>query len=236
MKQIPIKLGPLTLLLTVISICLTVLAILSFTTARADLRLAEKYADTVRSRYALEKQGQAFRQELSETDPADYGLSGWERGSDGVYRTVLTQDDLSLSIGFCPNEKGKTDILQWQNALLSLRDDQGKGYSQTYLRSVHNQLNAIFNHAVKYYDLPKNPCLSNKKMGKVRTREMLFWTKEEYLTFAEKLEEHPEIETVFIITDSESGYRNMISGLNVRASYQLYRDYLDNFRINAPRR
>ncbi len=42
MKQIPIKLGPLTLLLTVISICLTVLAILSFTTARADLRLAEK--------------------------------------------------------------------------------------------------------------------------------------------------------------------------------------------------
>ena len=39
MKQIPIKLGPLTLLLTVISICLTVLAILSFTTARADLRL-----------------------------------------------------------------------------------------------------------------------------------------------------------------------------------------------------
>ena len=101
MKQIPIKLGPLTLLLTVISICLTVLAILSFTTARADLRLAEKYADTVRSRYALEKQGQAFRQELSETDPADYGLSGWERDKDGVYHTVLTRDDLSLSIGFC---------------------------------------------------------------------------------------------------------------------------------------
>jgi len=68
MKQIPIKLGPLTLLLTVISICLTTLAILTFTTARADLRLAEKYAETVRSRYALEEQGQAFRQELSETD------------------------------------------------------------------------------------------------------------------------------------------------------------------------
>ena len=57
-----------------------------------------------------------------------------------------------------------------------------------------------------------------------------------YMVFAEKLEEHPEIETVFIITDSESGYRDMISGLNVKASYQLYRDYLDNFRINAARR
>ena len=57
-----------------------------------------------------------------------------------------------------------------------------------------------------------------------------------YMDFSEKLEEHPEIETVFIITDSESGYRDMISGLNVKASYQLYRDYLDNFRINAARR
>ena len=58
----------------------------------------------------------------------------------------------------------------------------------------------------------------------------------EYLTFAERLEKHPEIETVFIITDSESGYRDMIAGLDVKDSYQLYRDYLDNFRINSPRR
>lgn len=58
----------------------------------------------------------------------------------------------------------------------------------------------------------------------------------EYMTFTEKLDEHPEIETVFIVTDSESGYRDMIAGLEVKASYQLYRDYLDNFRINAARR
>ena len=57
-----------------------------------------------------------------------------------------------------------------------------------------------------------------------------------YMAFAEKLDEHPEIETVFIITDSESGYRDMIAGLDVKASYHLYRDYLDNFRINAARR
>lgn len=57
-----------------------------------------------------------------------------------------------------------------------------------------------------------------------------------YMTFVEKLDEHPEIETVFLVTDSDSGYRDMISGLNVKESYQLYRDYLDNFRINAVRR
>ena len=54
-----------------------------------------------------------------------------------------------------------------------------------------------------------------------------------YMEFAEKLDEHPEIQTVFIVTDSESGYREMISGLDMQDSYQLYRDYLDNFRINA---
>ena len=57
-----------------------------------------------------------------------------------------------------------------------------------------------------------------------------------YMEFSERLDEHPEIETVFIITDSESGYRDMISGLDVKDSYQLYRDYLDNFRINVARR
>ena len=115
MKQVPIKLGPLTLLLTVISICLTTLAILSFTTARADMRLAEKYAETVSGRYALEKEGQAFLQELSETDPADYGLTDWERDSSGVWHTVLTQGDRNLSIGFRPNGDQGTEIVEWQH-------------------------------------------------------------------------------------------------------------------------
>ena len=57
----------------------------------------------------------------------------------------------------------------------------------------------------------------------------------QYMDFVERVDKHPEIETVFIVTDSESGYRDMIAGLNVKESYQLYRDYLDNFRINARR-
>ena len=84
-----------------------------------------------------------------------------------------------------------SDILQCQNELLGKRDEQGKGYSPTFLRTIQNQLNAIFNHAVKYYDLPKNPCLANKKMGKAKAKEMLYWTKEEYLKFAEEMKEKP---------------------------------------------
>jgi len=58
----------------------------------------------------------------------------------------------------------------------------------------------------------------------------------EYLVFLSALDEYPEIETVFIVTDSEAGYRDMIAGLDDKITYQLYRDYLDNFRINSVRR
>ena len=84
-----------------------------------------------------------------------------------------------------------TEILKWHNELLMRRDEQGKGYSPVYLRTIHNQLNAIFNHAVRYYDLPKNPCYANKKLGKSKGREMLFWTKEEYMKFSEAMKLKP---------------------------------------------
>lgn len=56
-----------------------------------------------------------------------------------------------------------------------------------------------------------------------------------YPEFDAKLAEHPEIQTVFIVTDSESAYREMIRTYEGKDCYQLYRDYLDNFRINTGR-
>lgn len=53
-----------------------------------------------------------------------------------------------------------------------------------------------------------------------------------FASFAKEMENHPEIETVYIITDSERGYREMIHTLGVKNTYRLYRDYLENFRIN----
>lgn len=53
--------------------------------------------------------------------------------------------------------------------------------------------------------------------------------------FEAEVLKHPEIDTVFIVTDSESGYREMITGFAGKDTYQLYRDYLDNFRINTGR-
>lgn len=56
-----------------------------------------------------------------------------------------------------------------------------------------------------------------------------------YPEFDEKLMEYPDIQTVYIVTDSESAYREMIHSYDNKECYQLYRDYLDNFRINTGR-
>ena len=53
--------------------------------------------------------------------------------------------------------------------------------------------------------------------------------------FAEEVGNALEIETVYLVTDSDADYRSVSKGLNVKQTYQLYRDYLDNFRINSRR-
>lgn len=78
-------------------------------------------------------------------------------------------------------------IITWQNELINYKDDNGKSYSPVYLKTIHNQLSAIFNHAVKYYNLKENPCRKAGSMGKKKNREMLFWTKDEYLKFADAM-------------------------------------------------
>ena len=53
--------------------------------------------------------------------------------------------------------------------------------------------------------------------------------------FNEEVLKHPKIQTIYIVTDSEFGYREMITGYGDKNTFQLYRDYLDNFRINIER-
>ena len=50
-------------------------------------------------------------------------------------------------------------VVRWQNELINYRDKNGKPYSPVYLKTIQNQLSAIFNHAVRYYNLKENPCV-----------------------------------------------------------------------------
>lgn len=113
MNKAPVRLGPLALLLTVISICLAILAILTFTTARADLRLAEKYAETVQARYALEQDGQEYLCRLSAgTEAAP------EPGEDGMRRVELERDGFLLRIALLDDGQGGWTVLSWSQEKL----------------------------------------------------------------------------------------------------------------------
>lgn len=62
---------------------------------------------------------------------------------------------------------------------------------------------------------------------------MALLTDEAYFTnFQQELKQHNQIDVVYLITDSQTAYLNMTAELRGRKTYQLYRDYLENFRIN----
>lgn len=83
------------------------------------------------------------------------------------------------------------EVIAWQSEMLGHKDEKGKPYSPVYLKTLHNQLSAIFNHAVRHYNLKVNPAAQAGNMGKAKGREMLFWTKAEYLKFAEAMMDKP---------------------------------------------
>lgn len=138
MKQVPIRLGPLALLLTVVTICMTVMGILTFSTARADLAMAEKLAASTRERYALEAEGQAFLSAIQEEavpvggvficggdNPRSYDIYGFspeglqglglEEDEDGVYWKVLSRGSLQLKIGLASRtDTGAFSVVCWQ--------------------------------------------------------------------------------------------------------------------------
>jgi integrase len=74
-------------------------------------------------------------------------------------------------------------IRKWQNEMLNYRDEKGEPYSQTYLKTIHAQLSAIMNYAVRYYNLPKNPCHAAGSIGKGSADEMSIWTREQFEQF-----------------------------------------------------
>lgn len=75
------------------------------------------------------------------------------------------------------NDIKPNDIREWQNDLIK------QGYAETYLKTINNQINAIFNFAVRYYELKSNPCTKAGSMGKSNADEMDFYTKDEFMQF-----------------------------------------------------
>lgn len=86
-----------------------------------------------------------------------------------------------------------SDIRAWQNELIK------QGYAPTYLKSINNQLAALFNYAVRYYDLKDNPCRKAGSIGKSKADDMEFWTKQEFKQFLPSMDKKPEGRMAFML-------------------------------------
>ena len=97
------------------------------------------------------------------------------------------------------NEITPANVRKWQNTLMDYRDDKGNPYSETYLKTINNQLTAIFNYAVRYYGLRENPCRKAGSMGKSHAEEMQFWTRDEFKLFCAAIEDKPQSKAAFLV-------------------------------------
>lgn len=101
-----------------------------------------------------------------------------------------------------------SDIRAWQNELIK------QGYAPTYLKSINNQLAALFNYAVRYYDLKDNPCRKAGSIGKSKADDMEFWTKHEFKQFLPSMDKKPEARMAFMLlywtgSGNKVAYRGM---------------------------
>lgn len=97
-------------------------------------------------------------------------------------------------------------MIAWQNHLLAFKRANGKGYSASYLRKIHSQLSAIFNHAVDFYHLPSNPAQKAGNIAIEEYKEMLFWTKEEYSLVVESVHLVQKINPRFFIFENVAAF------------------------------
>lgn len=81
------------------------------------------------------------------------------------------------------NQIKAVNVKEWQNYLKKQTGRTGSRLSSGYIGTLHRELSALMNYAVKYYDLPKNPCKDAGNISGSRKRSMQFWTLEQYKKF-----------------------------------------------------
>lgn len=82
-------------------------------------------------------------------------------------------------------------VIEWQNEMMDYKNRRGNKFTKSYLKTLHNQLSAILNHAMRYYDLTKNPAATVGNMGNDKEVKINFWTYDEYKKFSETMMEKP---------------------------------------------
>lgn len=89
------------------------------------------------------------------------------------------------------NEISADDIAKWQEYIKTKKRNNGKPFSQAYLRTIQCQFNTVINYARDKGYIICNPLADIKNMG-VKGKRVEFWTQQEYAKFAHYAMEYPE--------------------------------------------
>lgn len=152
---------------------------------------------TTRRGFKSEVEALAFERDFQECaqDPASYAFedfvetyladvkprirwSTYELKSN-AFRKWLTPFFKGKAIG----EISSKDVLHWQGWIQEQEKGNGKKLSATYVRTLNNELSALFNHAARNYGIAPSPCKKLSKAGTSKSSEMSIWTKGEYQKF-----------------------------------------------------
>lgn len=80
-----------------------------------------------------------------------------------------------------------TDVMNWHNEILKFTSKTGRPYSASTLKTIHAQLSAIFNHAVRFYKLERNPANLVGTFHVQEIEETKIWTVEQYRKFSDAI-------------------------------------------------
>lgn len=113
--------------------------------------------------------------------------------------TLRTKEHI-IELHILPYFKGRSvadidalDIKQWQSQI------KKKGFADSYLRTINCQMNAIFNHACKFYHLSFNPCHAAGTMGKYKPGNKDIWEQEEMEMFLDAVSDKPVVRYAFFL-------------------------------------
>lgn len=93
--------------------------------------------------------------------------------------------------GFCIADITPAHVRQWQNKII-------QEYKPTTQRQLQAQLSSLFNFAVKFYGLKRNPAKIAGSIGTIKSGRLDFWTLEEF-NKAIACEENATCKTAFIL-------------------------------------
>lgn len=165
-------------------------------------RIQYRWTDWTRAKKKSQKRGFKTKKEAEEwyahfmlqqsSDPTMTLADFWEiykadmekrlRKTTMKQKEYVMNDKVLPYFGKTPiNEITAPMIRKWQGEMME------KGFKPTYLKTIHNQLSAILNYAVNFYDLRSNPCRKAGSMGKSKADERSYWTMEEFQKFSDAI-------------------------------------------------